>query len=450
MSLSKPYEHGRTSQKKTRAAGAPTLSKTPIPKDLYNDDVGMDTLSIIHTPKNYYYTRFDARDITHHDQHLQKISLAREKMSFHWSNINLAFVNSLRRILISHIKVKVLGNFEFFNLVNTFANQNMHPFEFSKLVPVMHNEQLILALELIPVYQDLENIVVCLGLNHVNGSLILEEGYVNTNKLIEDITTDHLKVFQMDVNGLVAGQIDNARVFPNRVLITKLKKSQKLAFRCSLVSGTGYKNAKFSPVCSASFTYTERQDSLPESAYEKEYEKKYDENHEPTDFVFFVHALPFYPPEKVVHLALLSMKTMLQVTHAMFIFMIQKQESGDDDGPFKIESVVVVPNTNIRTSFTFTLQPKGAVSASTEICPEQDFYSYTLGNLLQYYLCQNRNVSFAAFIIEHPKVEKLKGQIILEGNASLTDFLGVLDSTLNDISSEIDNVSHQLLSLFRF
>lgn len=449
MSLSKPYEHGATSKKKTRAAGAPTFptaSRTPLPKDPSSAaDVRMETLSIIHTPKNYYYTRFDARDNSHH--HLQKISLAREKMSFHWSNINLAFVNSLRRILISHIKVKVLGNFEFFNLVNTFANQNMHPFEFSKLVPVMHNEQLSLALELIPVYQDLENIVVCLGLNHVNGSLIVEEGYVNTNKLIEDITTDHLKVFQMDANGLVAGQIDNARVFPNRVLITKLKKSQKLAFRCGLVSGTGYKNAKFSPVCSASFTYTERHDSLPKSPYEKEYEKTHDENHEPTEFVFFVHALPFYPPEKVVELALLSMKTMLQVTHAMFIDMIQKQESGDD-GPFKIESLVA-PNTNIRTSFTFTLEPKG-VSASAEICPEQDFYSYTLGNLLQYYLCQNPNVSFAAFIIEHPKVEKLKGQIILDGNASLTDFLGVLERTLNDISGEIDNVSHQLLSLFRF
>lgn len=213
-----------------------------------------------------------------------EISLRKEKISFKWSDTNLSFVNTFRRILLSDISTFVLGNFQFYN----YALPNIQHNEHSKYMPVMHNEQIKLVLELIPVSQKYKNVEVYLGTR--------EQAYTvpqNHIGLWEDLYTDKLIVRNLDDNSF----IPNNEFFPNRILITRLKKNQQFGFRCSLVSGKGSQNAKHTPVCSASFSYMEDSNTLQK--YDSEYNRTQIIEY-PTEFNFVIHTLSYWTPEETL------------------------------------------------------------------------------------------------------------------------------------------------------
>jgi DNA-directed RNA polymerase alpha subunit/DNA-directed RNA polymerase subunit L len=374
------------------------------------------------------------------------ISIVKEKITFDWKNTNLAFVNTFRRVLISEIETLVLGNFKFHNFLPTNSLQGCRPLDMSRLQPVMHNEQLSLALELIPISQDIyqenyirqylisqelpketfsfENIRVCLGINKTPDEKLAEinpEGYKNKDKPIEDIHTDKLKIYIISsVNQRVVGEIPNELFFPNKVLITKLKKDQTIGFCCSLIQGTGSSNSKFTPVCSASFHYDEPEPEVLQSDYKMTYETP-----DPpfshrlvTTFHFLVHSLPYWTPEHVLFRGLSSFNRVIDR------FLLQLKEIITSK---KFELEIIDGN----TSLAFTLENE----------------NYTIGNIIQNYLAEPTmmeaypselpKVVFAGFIIEHPKIKKMKCRVTVEGTEEDSVF-AVIDHVVKQIKKQIN------------
>jgi DNA-directed RNA polymerase subunit L len=390
--------------------------------------------------KHYYYPRYKLSDPTNP-------ILCREKVSFKWTNTNLAFVNGLRRVIYSDIPIKVLGNFEFYSPIPASASQGVHPFEFSKIMPVMHNEQLTLALQLIPISQEYDSVVVCLGYKCVESKLVIEEGYCNTTKTIEDITTDHINVYQLGRDGRVLATISNDIFFPRKVLITKLKKYQRIGFKCGTVCGTGKINAMFQAVCSASFSYDEEQEYQPDrTMYQNEYEKSSMVDQKPTCFYFFVHALPYYTPEKVLYLGLDTMIRIMSDLLKKFNQMVDSYTDKQQPDPslFTITSRQIVSPDHYQTFFEFFLRKNkrtySVQEALSHLQYEQDdheiTYGHTIANILQHYLCRNPLVVFAAFVNDHPKVEELRCRVIMQGSPNIFEFLQTISMAIGHVVSD--------------
>jgi DNA-directed RNA polymerase subunit L len=331
------------------------LSEQKPPQDNYIYSHQEDP--VIQNVKNFYFIKFNKDS---------EIELVREKITFDWANTNLAFINSFRRVLFSEIETYVLGKFDFFSYS---VIENCNPLEMSRLQPVMHNEQLSLALEMIPIFQNIEgidmsNLVVSIG--------SIETPYtIDPRFQIKDIYTDDLVVTH---DGMI---IENNRLFPNRVLITKLKVNQKIGFKCSPIKGQGKTNAKFMPVCPASFEYQpiEQKSATP---YENEYQTNII-SQEVTEFKFLIHSLPYYEPERLLMLGF------------YYFYKLIKRN---------IKKLQDIKSSN---SFTFSLNNDSA-TIKFELLEE----NYTIGNLIQNYLIEDQIVKFAGFINEHPKDNKLK------------------------------------------
>lgn len=383
--------------------------------------------------------------------------LCREKLSFTWSETNLSLVNGLRRVILSEIPIKVLGKFEFHNLINPNIAQSIHPFEFSKLVPVMHNEQLTLALQMIPISQEFESVAVCLGYKCVEGKLTIEEGYCNNTNIIEDITTQHLDIYQLAEDGRVVDKIKNDVFFPRRVLITKLKKDQRLGFRCAVIVGTGKQNAMFTPVCSVSYSYddcdadNEMVDTAV-SAYRKEYERNPNVDKRPTSFSFSIHSLPYYSPEQILFMGLDTIKSIMSSLLGKFNQMVEKHMDGKDpNGIFTIDRKQVGSLELYQSSFSFMLKrdkkiislhddmynPDGGESSANL---HEITYGHTVGNLLQHYLCRDSTVVFAAFVNDHPKVEQLRCRVVLRGTPSIHEFLQTISMAIGYVVQDCESL----------
>lgn len=404
------------------------------------DDTGNQVTDV----KHYYYPRYKLSDPTNP-------ILCREKVSFKWTETNLAFVNGLRRVIYSDIPVKVLGNFEFYSPIPASASQGVHPFEFSKIMPVMHNEQLTLALQLIPIAQEYDSVVVCLGYKCVEGKLVIEEGFCNTTKPIEDITTDHMDVYQLGKDGKVSGTIANDIFFPRKVLITKLKKYQRIGFKCGIICGTGKINAMFQPVCSASFSYDEQEPEqeyqADRTAYQKEYEKTSMVDQKPTCFHFFVHSLPYYTPEKVLLLGLDTMigimSDLLQKFNQMVDSYADKQQP--DLSLFTITLRQVMAPDRYQTFFEFLLRKNKRTYCVQEALSHPHYeqkdsqeitYGHTIGNILQHYLCRDSLVTFAAFVNDHPKVEELRCRVVMQGTPNIFEFLQTISMAIGNVVAD--------------
>lgn len=396
---------------------------------------------VIEKIKNFHFIK-----IKNPESLKEGVTTVKEKITFDWKNTNLAFVNTFRRVLISEIETYVLGNFKFHNFLPTNSLQGCRPLDMSRLQPVMHNEQLSLALELIPISQDIyqedyirkylisqelpketfsfENIRVCLGINKTTDEKLADinpEGYKNKDKPIEDIHTDKLKIFVIsNINQRVVGEIPNEQFFPNKVLITKLKKDQTIGFCCSLILGVGSSNAKFTPVCSASFHYDEPEPEILQSDYKMTYETPDPPfNHRlVTTFHFLVHSLPYWTPEYVLFRGLSSFKRVIDR------FLLQLTEIIKSK---KFELEIIDGN----TSLVFILENE----------------NYTIGNIIQNYLAEPTmmesypsglpKVVFAGFIIEHPKIKKMKCRVTVEGIKEDSVF-AVIDHVVKQIKIQID------------
>lgn len=345
--------------------------------------------------KNFYYISIIDSESPAGEK---KVLLNKEKISFVWSNINLHIANTYRRILISEIPTFVLGNFRSHNFPIP-GTSSSHLFEMSRLQPVMHNEQLSLVLELIPINQatckseqeDGRNLMVTFG--YTNAGDHLEPKSVDIKVPIQSIYTSDLVVYSVKDNHIK--ELDNSEFFmKKKVLVTKLKMNQKLAFIAEPIFGFGKESAKFSPVCSASYEYDANEfQSLSEerTTYQKVYETE-TILAPVTKVKFSIHSLPYYTPEHVAMLGFIYFKKVFE--------RLQQ----------KIHEIFSGENTK-------TLKMQFTEKEYASITVDVDDENYTVGNILQHYLLQQPGVVFAACIIEHPKIKKLKCKATIRTNA---------------------------------
>lgn len=337
--------------------------------------------------KNYYF-------IVPDDTSESKIRIVKEKISFTWSNVNVAFVNTLRRIIISEIPTYVLGEFKFYDYKNMVSN--CQHLEMAKLQPVMHNEQLSLALELIPISQDAEkfkNVVIQLG-NEREPYLVSEQNSLQ----LEEIYTDKLKVFRITESERLEeiSQQEYKEFFPRKVLITKLKKNQKLGFQCKRISGIGKDNSKFTPVCSVGYMIINPSDASADgNLYRETYE--YDPNtvdYVPNKFNFHVHSLPYWTPEQVLHRGFIAFNDMIQRNIAIW------QRIKDSVAFEKVDNSFIEKMDETEDAITNT------------IVFEFENENYTIGTILQQYISDIVGVEgYSGVMIEHPKKKIIKFKV---------------------------------------
>jgi DNA-directed RNA polymerase subunit L len=335
--------------------------------------------------KNYYFIVPDEKAETN-------IKIVKEKISFTWENVNVAFVNTFRRLLLSEIPTKVLGDFKFFDYKNMVSN--CQHLEMAKLQPVMHNEQLALAIEHIPISQDDEkfgNVLIQLG-NEREPYLVPEQNSLQ----VEEIYTDKLKVFRITENERleeISAQEYN-EFFPRRVLITKLKRNQKLGFQCKKIMGLGKDNSKFTPVCSVGYMTFEPKEKTQggTTLYKETYEYNPNEvDFIPNKFLFHIHSLPYWSPEQVLHRGFIAFKQMINRNLIKWESMRDSIQyiDGDDmtDGSGNTKTIV----------FTFENE------------------NYTIGTILQFYVSEVvGKTGFSGVMIEHPKKKFIKFRVSSE------------------------------------
>jgi DNA-directed RNA polymerase alpha subunit/DNA-directed RNA polymerase subunit L len=400
----------------------------PMGKQLFANEMMADptdelNFSVFSQIKNFYYITIPDYD-TESASGEKSILVKKEKMEFTWSNINLQFANTYRRILISEIPTYVLGNFRSHNF-SIPSTGSSHLFEMSRLQPVMHNEQLSLVLELIPINQTIckthfesgRNIWVTYG--YIQERDQIEPKSLQIMKPIQNIYTSDLIIFVVDSNKKVVGSIKNDAFFHRKVLITKLKVNQKLAFITEPILGVGNESAKFCPVCSASYEYNVEDFQTTDSAkslYEKTYETE--TLLSPVTVVkFTIHSLPYYTPEQV---ALLGFEYFEKV---FLRFKEKINHLFEDD--------------HQQLALQIQISEQKYVTLTIEIENE----NYTVGNIFQHYLLKQktRRISYAACIIEHPKIKKLKCKATIENyknenkSTYIPDFKEIFEDTINDI-----------------
>jgi len=163
------------------------------------------------------------------------------RYTFEIYDIDLAIVNSIRRIILSEIEIPgMIGETE--PTIEIISSNGP-----------LHNEFLIHRIGLIPICLK-ENEVD----NYVDNSITLELNVNNTTNIVKNVTTEDIIVKRNDK------EIDKKELreifYPNMVsndyiLITRLREHEYLHFKASVVKKNSKYNASFNPVSLSTFSY---------------------------------------------------------------------------------------------------------------------------------------------------------------------------------------------------
>ena len=164
------------------------------------------------------------------------------RYSFEIFDIDIAVINSIRRVILSDIEIPGMigeGNDVSINII---ANNGP-----------LHNEYLIHRIGLIP---------ICLKESEIDSyednSIELELNMENTGNNTINVTTENITATR---NGINIDKKELSSIFyPNKVsndyiLISRLRNGEKLHFKGKVVKKNGKYNASFNPVCLANFSY---------------------------------------------------------------------------------------------------------------------------------------------------------------------------------------------------
>lgn len=337
-----------------------------------------------------------------------------ERITFEWHGAPLSLANGLRRALISDIPTRVLGEFTFFDFHVPNATSYIDQ---TRARPVMHNEQLRLRLELVPISQRAEHadVVVYLGTRDAPFQVPSEH-----TGLWRDVTTDDLVVRSGDTT------IPTRDFFPNTVLITQLKKGQRVAFECRPVEGRGRTHSRHTPVCSASYAYLP---SSPDYAadfhwtHEADYAREFDNY--PAGFLFEVHALPYWTPEETTIRGLDALHETCRGTFARVLATVPEVLQTDEG----------------KTSVFFRLENEG----------------HTVFQLIQEYLLRRlaglgELDAYVAYVVVHPKENVLhfrvtSAHVFVQPDNTLPAH-NVITDAFYDILADIDRAKFLIKSLF--
>lgn len=164
-----------------------------------------------------------------------------ERHSFNIENIDLAIINSIRRVILSEIPVVA------------FYGEDKPTIEILYNNTPLHNEFMIHRIGLIPlnIAEDINDI-------YEDGDYVFELHKENPNNEMLNITTADFTGTYKDVK-LTPAELKE--IFPpnpitkNHILITRLRFNEKLHLKATAIKRTGKINSCFSPVSLSNFFF---------------------------------------------------------------------------------------------------------------------------------------------------------------------------------------------------
>ena len=168
--------------------------------------------------------------------------MASSKRTIVLENVDVAYVNAIRRTILSEIENVAI------------CTNNM---KFISNTTSLHNEFMQHRLSLIPLHLTSDEIE-----NFSPSAFKFVLNVENKEDITKNITTNDIKVF--DKEGVEVDKKTHKHIFPpykhtdgseHHTLITKLKKDEELHVEFRAAKGIAMDNAKWSPVSTASYTY---------------------------------------------------------------------------------------------------------------------------------------------------------------------------------------------------
>ena len=161
------------------------------------------------------------------------IKLESDSIEFRLSNVDLAFANSLRRVIISEVPTMAIDMVQ--------VTENTSP---------LFDEFIVHRLGLIPlISEEIDNFSFPLKCNCKEGCSLCKVDYDIIVKCDENNKSDTIDVTSEDIKPKNKDTKVKPVKYDNPIVITKLKKGQSINMTLTAKKGIGKSHAKWSPVC---------------------------------------------------------------------------------------------------------------------------------------------------------------------------------------------------------
>jgi len=331
-----------------------------------------------------------------------------DKHSFIIENVDLAIINSIRRILLSEIDV--IG----------FYGEEHPTIEIIYNNGPLHNEFMIHRLGLIPI-----NVSEKLIDDYIDGDYIIELNVSNTSNETINITTDNFTGTYKNRN-LTKEELKELFPPPNKnikrpILITRLRSGEQFHAKATAIKRTGKLNASFSCVSLANFFFIQDENEAKKKDNILDKERSYykDIYGEPIKINFQMEIINGLSYKYLFHKSILIIKNKLE---NLIINLTNK-----------IIDIEEVPNCD-------------GYSYNFHINNEDD----TLGNLIQS-LIHNKFIrpnkpecSYIGYICPHPLIDKLVIRLTLN-TTNIEAFSNFLINNCKDIIKIMDDIEAKWL-----
>ena len=294
-----------------------------------------------------------------------------ERHSFQINKVDLAIINSIRRIILSEIPV--VG----------FYGEEEPTVEIPFNTGPLHNEFMIHRLGLIPLH-----ITEAITESYEDGDYKFEFNIENKSNETINVTTADFKGTYKDTE-LTKQEL--SKIFPvnkiskSNILITRLRPNEHLHVIATAIKRTGKTNASFSPVSLSNFYFIEDSKQKKDNILDKQRAYLKDEYGEPTTINFQIESING-----------LSYKYLFRKSIDIIIEKLENLITNLNEDKIPIEAVSSCEN-----SFNFLIEN------------EDD----TLGNLIQSllhnkYIRDNKkyktyDCSYVGYICPHPLISRL-------------------------------------------
>ena len=336
------------------------------------------------------------------------------KHTFEIHNVDISFINGIRRVILTDIPI--CG----------FVGEAEPTVEIFKNTGPLHNEIMSHRIGLVPVCLTEDEVE-----NYEEGSIVFELNVSNEN-------ISRLNVHSGNIKGTINGKdftpVELARIFPknpvsdSHILITRLRPTEELHFKATVVKRTGRYHSSFCPVSLSNFFYMQDPDvsKTKEGILDKErsyYKNKYGDA---SIVQFEIEPLnnelgPRYLVNKALEIIISKLKNIIQN------ILVEN----DNASKIKITQFEELENT-----YEFDI-------------PDEDD---TIGNIIQSYIHnkyirenakENIDCSFVGYICPHPLKEQLLVRITLVDQKEKSAFIKFMNSNCMEIIEYVSNLKKE-------
>ena len=346
---------------------------------------------------------------------ITKIKKNNDDLNMTIQNVDVSFVNAIRRLILSDVETVSFNTDEYLNSDLKIIT-NTTP---------LHNEFILHRFGLVPV-----NIGDIESFDSSKYKFILNKE--NKSNEIINVTTEDFEVYDTFTNE----KLDTTDFFKKDsitgeyILILKLKPNQvtgngeKIHVEGKCSKSSGRKNARFSPVSVSLYTYTHDPEKFKMAVQEKQLKTtqeitqfkieegeryfKTDSNDEPNSFDFKIESVGIIPPNEIFKYALTILAKKLLTFRNNVNNIIVENDVNDE---MKIYD-------SVEKMKGFTIEVDGE--------------SHTLGNLLQAYLSLDNRVQFVAYKNPHPLINKIELKLKIV-NHEMTLLNEIIKKTVDDL-----------------